>query len=170
MVMMVMTALMTAVICVISPFSIPIGPVPVSLGTLALFLAVYVLGTGYGTVATVLYLCIGFAGLPVFSAFSGGVGKLLGPTGGYIIGYIPMVVIAGIIIDKTKNRVLQGLGMVLAEVVLYAAGTAWFVISTGTPIAAALSLCVIPFIPGDLVKIVVVLAVAPQVIKLVRRN
>ena len=102
--MMMLTALMTAVICVLSPFSIPIGPVPISLGTLALFLAVYVLGVGYGTVATILYLFIGFVGVPVFSNFSGGVGKLIGPTGGYLIGYIPMVLVAGIIVDICKKK------------------------------------------------------------------
>ncbi|MBQ6537293.1 MAG: biotin transporter BioY [Eubacterium sp.] len=192
--MMMLTALMTAVICVLSPFSIPIGPVPISLGTLALFLAAYVLGAGYGTVATILYLFIGFVGVPVFSNFSGGVGKLIGPTGGYLIGYIPMVLVAGIIVDICKKkertiknetddsekgkkyfakigliRVVEGLGMVFAEVVLYVAGTAWFVYSTGTPLAAALSLCVIPFIAGDLIKIVIALVVAPLLSKGISR-
>ncbi len=189
--MMVLTALMTGILCVTGPISIPIGPVPISIGVLVLFLTVYVLGTKYATIACVLYLILGLVGLPVFAGHQGGLSKLAGPTGGYLIGYIPMVIIAGVIIDITKkNRdnhinessgaadavatgrsagikkgliksLIQGAGMLLAVVVLYTFGTAWFVISTGTPVGAALTLCVIPFIPADLIKIVIAVILGP---------
>ena len=166
-VMMVLTALMTGILCVTGPISIPIGPVPISISVLVLFLTVYVLGTKYATVACALYLILGLAGLPVFAGHQGGLGKLVGPTGGYLIGYIPMVIITGVIIDLTKknrdnhinessgavdatslenkNRIKTGLvkavvqaaGMLVAVVVLYVFGTAWFVISSGTPVGAA---------------------------------
>ena len=197
--MMVLTALMTAVLCVTGPISIPIGPVPISIGVLVLFLTVYVLGTRYATVACALYLILGLAGLPVFTGFQGGPGKLAGPTGGYLIGYIPMVIIAGLVIDLAKKSrsadisdvagnadavpmekrsvrsglvraVISGAGMLVAVAVLYAFGTAWFVISTGTPVGAALSLCVIPFIPADIAKIVIATILGPVLARIVSKR
>ena len=190
-VMMVLTALMAGILCATGPIGIPIGPVPISVGVLVLFLAVYVLGTKYALVACTLYLVLGLAGLPVFTGHQGGPAKLVGPTGGYLIGYIPMVLITGAVIELTKRnretrineasgtvsavepdkssrlktdlvkKAIQGAGMLLAVVVLYTFGTAWFVISTGTPVGAALSLCVIPFIPADLIKIVIAVILGP---------
>ncbi len=171
---LVMTALTAAVFCVAGPISIPIGPVPISLMTLVLYISVYAIGYRYAVVACVLYLLLGLAGLPVFSGFQGGIGKLAGPTGGYLIGYLPMLVIGGIgivIAQKKKapshgvilTRVLEAVGLVIATVALYALGTAWFVISTGTPVGASLALCVIPFIPGDIAKIVIAVVVGPRV-------
>ena len=176
-VMMVLTALMAAITCILAPFAVPIGPVPISLATMIFFLSVYVLKTKYATISCLLYLCLGLIGLPVFSGFEGGVGKLLGPTGGYIIGYLPMVFVAGILIAITENkikniiakRILQGLSCVLAEVILYILGTAWFMYSTGNPLGAALGLCVVPFIPGDIIKIIIAVVVGPLLATLVTK-
>ena len=156
-----MTAIMAAVTCVLAPLSIPIGPVPVSLTILAIYLALYLLGWKLGTVSFVVYLLLGLVGLPVFSGFSGGLGKLAGPTGGYIIGFLPMAIVAGLFIDRFRNRGLQFVGMVLGVVICYAFGTAWFCISTGSTLAAAMGLCVLPFLPFDLAKIVIVLILGP---------
>ena len=82
-----MTALMAAVTCILAPLSIPIGPVPISFTNLAIYLSLYLLGWKRGTISYLIYLLIGLIGLPVFSGFTGGVGKLAGPTGGYIIGF-----------------------------------------------------------------------------------
>ena len=101
---MAVTALMTAVTCIVAPLSIPIGPVPISLTNFAIYLSLYILGWKKGTVSYLLYLLLGLVGLPVFSGFSGGIAKLAGPTGGYIIGFIPMAIIAGIIIEKTHQK------------------------------------------------------------------
>ena len=87
---------MTAVTCVLAPFSLPIGPVPISLTNLAIYFSLYVLGTKYGCISYLVYLLIGFIGVPVFSGFTSGPGKLLGPTGGYLIGFLPMALIAGL--------------------------------------------------------------------------
>ena len=84
---------MTAVTCVLAPFSLPIGPVPISLTNLAIYFSLYVLGTKFGCISYVIYLLIGFIGVPVFSGFTNGPGKLLGPTGGYLIGFIPNAII-----------------------------------------------------------------------------
>ena len=85
-----MIAVMTAVTCVLAPLSIPIGPVPISLTNLVIYFSLYILGTKKGTISYVIYLLIGLVGIPVFSSFTGGPGKLFGPTGGYLIGFIPL--------------------------------------------------------------------------------
>ena len=95
---------MTAVICILAPFSLPIGPVPISFTNLAIYIALYVLGMKRGTISYLIYLLIGLVGIPVFSGFTGGPQKLFGPTGGYLIGFIPMAVIAGIVIDKCMKK------------------------------------------------------------------
>ena len=82
------TALMTAVTCILAPMSIPIGPVPISFTNLAIYLSLYLLVWKKGTISYLIYLLIGLVGLPVFSGFTGGPAKLAGPTGGYIIGFI----------------------------------------------------------------------------------
>ena len=89
------TALMTAVTCILAPLSIPIGPVPISLTNLAIYISLYLLGWKRGTISYLIYLLIGLVGIPVFSGFTGGPAKLAGPTGGYIIGFIAMAIIAG---------------------------------------------------------------------------
>lgn len=162
---------MTAVICIMGPLSIPlpISPVPISLGTLAIYFTVYVLGMKKGTISCCIYLLIGFVGLPVFTAFSGGPAKLLGPTGGYLIGYIFMAMVCGFVVDKTNNTLLCLLGMIAATVVLYLFGTIWIIHQTGMTLTAALSACALPFIPGDLAKMVIVLIAGPQIKKRLKK-
>ena len=86
-----------------------------------------------------------------------------GPTGGYIVGYIPLVIIAGILVERYDNRIVQLLGMILGTAVLYALGTAWFCVQSGTPLGEAMGMCVIPFIPGDLIKMVIALVLGPVI-------
>jgi len=157
-------ALMAAVICVIAPYSIDVGPVPISLATFAVYLAGAVLGFKKGTAAVGIYLLLGAVGVPVFAGFSSGFAKLTGPTGGYLIGYLPCVAITGIGVDLLGERRINvfkhgfswsyPVFMVLGTLVLYLLGTVWFVISTGYTFAKALPLCVTPFLPGDAIKIV----------------
>lgn len=156
-------AVMAAVLAVVSPFALSIGPVPISLATLVVYLTVYVLGWKKGTVAVLVYILLGAAGMPVFSGFAGGLGKLMGPTGGYILGYLPLALVAGLFVDRfSKNRLMQFGGMVLATAVLYALGTAWFCFAMDSALAPALASCVIPFLPGDLVKILISLGAGPM--------
>ena len=102
---MTVIALVTAVICIIAPFSIPIAisPIPITLALFALFLAGIILGKWKGVVCTVIYLLLGMVGLPVFNGFSGGVQKLVGPTGGYLIGYLFLVFFTGLFVEKFTN-------------------------------------------------------------------
>lgn len=157
------TALMAAVICVLAPLSIPIGPVPISLTNFAIYISLYVLDWKKGTVSYLIYLLIGLVGVPVFSGFTGGFEKLAGPTGGYIIGFIPMAVIAGLAIDKFQKRWIHLVGMIIGTAICYAFGTLWFCLQSGTAAAAALSICVFPFIPGDLIKMLIAISFAPKI-------
>ena len=116
------TALMTAVTCILAPLSIPIGPVPISLTNLAIYISLYLLGWKRGTISYLIYLLIGLVGIPVFSGFTGGPAKLAGPTGGYIIGTV----------------------------------------------SGALSICVFPFIPGDLIKMIIAMLIGPAIKKRLR--
>ena len=149
-------AIMAAVICIVGPMSIPIGAVPVSLATFIIYLSVYLLGAKGATVSVVVYLLLGIAGLPVFSGGQGGVAKLVGPTGGYLVGYIFLAFISGLFLKWSKNNVvITAIGMVIATAILYAFGTVWFVMQAHTTYAYAISVCVIPFVIFDLIKIVV---------------
>ena len=93
---MALTGMMAALLCVAGPLSLPVGPVPLSLATFAVYLAGAVLGWKRGTAAVALYLLIGLCGLPVFSGFSGGFQKLAGVTGGYLVGYLFCALITGL--------------------------------------------------------------------------
>lgn len=156
-----MTALMSAVTCVLAPLALPVGPVPITLVNLVICLSVYLLGGRLAFFSCLVYVLLGLAGMPVFAGFTGGAGKLLGPTGGYILGYLVLAAVSGVFVDRFHSRILHGLGMIVGTVLCYVLGTVWYSISAKTTPAAALTLCVLPFIPGDVVKIGVVLTFGP---------
>ena len=164
----VLIGLMTAVICVLGPLSVPLPftPVPISLTNLAIYFTVYVVGMKRGTVSYLIYLLIGFIGVPVFSAFTSGPGKLLSATGGYLIGFIFLALICGFFIDKwPQKRYLHCTGMIIGMVVAYLFGTLWLAYQAGMSFPAATLAAVIPFIPGDLVKILLAVLAGPQIRK-----
>ena len=158
-----MTAVMSAVLCVLCPLAIPIPttPIRITLSFFLIFLSLYLLGWKRGTLSCLIYILLGLVGMPVFSGHAAGVAALAGPTGGYIIGYLPLAVISGLVIDKSKNRALQAAGMIVGAAVCYAFGTAWFCLQSGKALAYALGACVFPFIPADLAKIAAVLSIGP---------
>ena len=133
------------------------------MATLVLFLSIYVLGWKKTTISVCLYILLGLVGVPVFSGFTGGVSKLAGATGGYIVGYIPMVALAGWLMSKSDKWWLHLLAMVAGEVVLYLIGTVWFCVQAGKTASAALAICVYPFIPLDIVKMVIVVLIGPMI-------
>lgn len=149
-------AVMAAVMCILGPLSLPIGVVPITLTNLVIYMTIVILGCKKATISTLVYLLIGTVGLPVFSGFSGGIGKLLGPTGGYLIGYVFLALIAGFFVDRFPGKLwIQGTGMVLGTAILYLFGTAWLAYQAGMSFQAALAAGVIPFILGDVIKIVI---------------
>ncbi len=159
--------LLTAVICLLGPFALNISfisPVPISLGTLGIYLAVSILGMKSGTLSVVVYILLGFIGVPVFTNFTGGAEKLLGPTGGYIIGYIFMALICGFFIDRWDGRFLVCfLGMLLGTAVCYLFGTVWLALQMSLTFPRALATGVLPYIPFDLAKLLIALLLGGQV-------
>ena len=149
-----MTAIFSALLCVLAPLSVPLGGlVPISLATFVIYLASALLDVRSSVLSVIVYILLGAVGLPVFSGWQGGVGKLLGVTGGYIIGYIPMAFVISIARSRFSRKWALPVSMICGTLVLYVIGTAWFVFQTENPILSALSSCVLPFIPGDAVKI-----------------
>ncbi len=169
---MTVTALMTAITCILGPFSlpIPISPVPISLTNLVIYFMAYILGAKKALWACGLYLLLGAVGLPVFSGFSGGLGKLLGPTGGYLIGFLFLAAIAGFFVERFPGkRYLHAAGMVIGTAVLYLFGTVWLAGQMNLSFAAALGVGVIPYLPGDAAKIFLAVLLGTQIRRSVER-
>ena len=170
---MAVIGLMTAVICIAAPFSIPIpiSPVPISLTNFIIFIAVYVLGMRSASICVVLYLILGTAGLPVFSSFSGGLAKLAGPTGGYLAGFVLLALIQGFVLERIPGKKYAAVpGMIIGMAVCYALGTTWLAWQTGQSFAAALTIGVLPYLPGDAVKIIIAAITGPKLRAAVRRS
>lgn len=161
-------ALMTAVTCILAPFSIPLPftAVPISLTNLILYISIGILGWKLSTLSYVVYLLIGLIGIPVFSNFTGGASKLFGPTGGYLIGFIFLAIVAGLIMEKGRFKLIPSLlGMTVGTAIVYLFGTVWLAFQAGMDFKTALWAGVIPFIPGDLVKMVIAVAMLLQIRK-----
>ncbi|MGN0299129.1 MAG: biotin transporter BioY [Lachnospiraceae bacterium] len=176
---MAIIALFTAVACIIGPMSIPIGTVPVSFTIMVMYLSVVIQGWKSAELSCIIYLLLGAVGVPVFSAYGAGLGKLLGPTGGYLIGYLLMIPVIGIFMNLAEKIgekkytpvyfIITFIGMVLGTAVAYALGTAWYMVVMKVNLGAALASCVMPFIGFDLVKIVIALAVGSFITKQLTR-
>ena len=162
---MAIIALMTAVLCILAPISIPvfISPVPVSLGVLAVYLTAYVLSPVDALISVIILL--GTFGLPVFSGYSGGLSKLVGPTGGYIIGFLFTVYISSLFIHMKKGIIFDVIGMITGLAICYILGTIWFSYQQGKGFIASLLLCVVPFLIGDAIKIIVAVILGTQINK-----
>ena len=168
---MVICAMFAALICVLAPFSIPMpGGIPLSLATFPIMLAGCLEGPVSGTVSVFIYLLLGLTGLPVFSGMRSGPAVLFGMTGGFLIGYLALSFLCGLIYFTCLKKaakspiptfVILVSSMICGTIALYVLGTAWFMILTGNPLRSALLACVIPFLPGDLVKIVSAALIVP---------
>ena len=164
-------SLFTAILCVLAPISVPLGftAIPISLGTLTVMLVATVLGLKRGMVSVGVYLLLGMVGVPVFAGFTGGIMKLAGPTGGYLVGYLFLAATCGLMSDRFSGKIIwQIFGMLLGTLLLYAFGTVWFMILNEMSLAKSLSLCVIPFLPGDIIKITAVALIATPLRKMTR--
>ena len=132
--------------------------VPFTLQTFAVFCVLGLIGGKRGTISVAVYILLGAVGVPVFSGFKGGFGVLLGSTGGYIVGFIVMGLIYWLFEKLFGNKLpVRIIAMVTGLIVLYAFGTAWFVVvysrnSGAIGFGAALIMCVVPFIIPDLIK------------------
>ena len=149
------------VLAVAAQISIPLPftPVPVTLQTLAVVLTGALLGSKRGTLAILLYLAEGFAGLPVFSLGRAGFVHLLGPTGGYLVGFVAAVWLTGFLVELKLASKLPGalLVTILGLLVPYVSGVAWLGVSVG--LQKAVMLGFVPFVIGDALKVVVAVGV-----------
>jgi biotin transport system substrate-specific component len=159
--MMVYASLFAALTAVGAFLAIPIGPVPIVLQNMFVYLAGLLMGSRWGLASVGVYLLAGACGLPVFAGGLGGIGRIVGPTGGYLIGYLPAVYIIGKISARThQGAVYDVLAMICATVVLYACGVSWLKIVTGMTPAKALAVGMAPFLVGDALKIAAAAAIA----------
>ena len=166
----VLCGLFAAFTAVFSQISLPIGPVPISCSLIAVYLAGLFLPVKTAALSQLVYLLLGIIGVPVFAGFQSGAARLAGPTGGYLLVYPVIALIlslAMVIYDKKLARKSLAAraayivsAMLVSLIVCYAAGTAWFTVFSGSSFQKALSLTVVPFIAGDIAKIVLCTVVA----------
>ncbi|MBR2583340.1 MAG: biotin transporter BioY [Oscillospiraceae bacterium] len=165
---MIFVSLMAVVIALCSWLSVP-SVVPFTMQTFAVFSALLLLGGKRGFLAVGLYILLGAFGLPVFSGFRGGLGALLGPTGGYILGFLLTALLYWILEGRLHSLIPLILGLLLC----YLFGTLWFVYvyaADGKEIGfgAALGLCVLPYLIPDAIKLLLAFVLARRVRKAVR--
>lgn len=161
---LVMCALMAALMSVGSIIRIPLPftPVPVTLQVASCLIAGALLGGADGALSMIVYVLLGAFGLPVFSGMNAGVGYLVGPTGGFILGFIPYAYLTGKLTrrlyNQNSNRFVKFTGifvsMSFATIVFYLCGVAYFSLSSGSGFVKAIALSVLPFIWLDLFKII----------------
>ncbi len=153
---MVFTALCASMTAIFSQITIPLPftPIPITLGLLAVFISGGISPVKWAVLSQFIYICLGILGLPVFAGFTGGLGIISGPTGGFIIGYLFTALVSSFIINKfsdLKSAVL--LAMILGLLACYICGTVWFMLYSHANLISALAACVLPFIFGDFVKL-----------------
>ncbi|MDP2791124.1 MAG: biotin transporter BioY [Rectinemataceae bacterium] len=161
----VLSSLFVALISIGAYIALPLpgSPVPIVLQNMFIMLAALILGPWWGLTATSLYLLLGLLGMPVFSGGTGGIAKLLGPTGGYLVGYIPATIVMGLIAKLGGRKFFPNLiaclvGMAIVDAFGILRLKAVLDLGWGKALAAGL----FPFIPGDLIKIVLASLAAPK--------
>lgn len=139
---------------------LPFSPVPLTGQTLGVLLIGALYGPRRGAITVIAYLAEGLAGLPVFALGRSGAPVLLGPTGGFLLGFVPAAFIAGY--ANAPRRAASRVAILLvATLVVYAAGVPWLAVTRALPLAAALAAGMLPFIPGDVIKAGVAAGVTP---------
>lgn len=167
--MTVYTSLFVAFISIGAFISIPIGPVPIVLQNMFVLLGAIILGPLWGLACVAVYLLIGLVGLPVFAGGTSGIGKLFGPTGGYLLGYLPAVfVTAGISKGLGKKMSSDIIAMGVGSLIVYAAGVPWLKVVTAMSFEKALAVGMYPFLPGDILKIIAAAFIARALRPLVK--
>lgn len=152
---LVYAALFAALTAVSAWVTLPVFPVPITLQTFFVMLSGCVLGAYFGALSMAVYLLLGLMGLPVFALGQSGLGVLVGPTGGYLIGFVLCPVVAGLLVKMRKEPGLlwYGLAMAAGTAVIYACGVVQLALVLHLPLDKALLAGALPFIPGDMLKI-----------------
>ena len=169
--MMVYASLLAALTAASALFSIQIGDVPVILYNFFILLMGLLLGSRWGTASVAVYLLAGSLGLPVFAGSKGGLAILLGPTGGYLIGFLPAVFIIGLISEKFNQRLLPDIiALLCGTAVIYALGVIQLKIVLDKTWMVSLAIGFFPFIIFDLVKLVAAAVTAKAIRPIIKNN
>lgn len=169
--MTVYASLMAALTAAGAYLSIPIGPVPIVLQNLFIFLSGLLLGPVWGTVSVGVYLLSGILGLPVFAGGIGGIGRFAGPTGGYLLGFLPAVCVIGFISNVSKTNVVRDLlAMICGSLIIYACGLSWLKILTNMTLGKTLAVGMYPFLPGDALKMAAAVPIAKALRPVINRE
>jgi len=167
--MTVYSSLFVALIAMGAFIAIPIGPVPIVLQNMLVLLAGIILGPVWGIACVGIYLLIGLAGLPVFAGGTSGIGKLFGPTGGYLIAYLPAVFATGAISRGLKKSMAGDvIAMVAGSLIVYAIGVPWLKMAFSLSWQKALAAGMVPFLIGDGLKIAAAAFVAKKIRPLIK--
>ncbi len=170
---LVYVAMFTAIITICSQLQIPTA-IPFTLQTLGVFVTGGLLGWKRATMSVLVYILLGLAGVPVFAGFTSGAGILFGPTGGYIIGFIFTALIVGVSADKFGKKLwVLAVSMTLGMLVCYIFGTVWFMVIYNTSVGemsliTALGMCVVPYIPFDILKIIAAVILVNRLEKIIK--
>ena len=168
---MVYASLMAALTAAGAYIAVPIGPVPIVLQNLFVTLAGLLLGARWGLISMAVYLVAGAIGLPVFAGGTGGLAKFVGPTGGYLIGFAAAAWLVGAISERGRGKVTVDIfAMVLGHLVIFAIGVPWLKMITGMSMAKAISVGMLPFLIGDVLKIAAAVAIARAVRPIIRKS
>lgn len=168
--MTVYSSLMAALIAVGAFIAVPVGPVPIVLQNLFVMLAGLLLGSRWGLGSVGVYILAGICGLPVFSGGGAGLGHILGPTGGYLLGYLPAVFLIGLISEKNKSMFLHFLALLAGAALVYLCGVSWLKVVTGMSAEKAMAVGMLPFLVGDAIKIVAALFIAKTLSPVISKN
>jgi biotin transport system substrate-specific component len=169
--MVVLASLMAALTAVGAYIYVPIGPVPIILSTLFVILSGLLLGSRWGLTSMALYLLVGAIGLPVFAGGKGGFAHFMGPTGGYLFGYLFASWITGFISERSQGRMIVDVfAVIIGSLVLYAVGVPWLKMVTQMSWTKALMVGVLPFLIGDAIKASAVVILARSVRPILKRQ
>ena len=166
---MIYISMMTVVMAICSLITIP-GAVPFTLQTMAVFMGIWIIGGKYMTYSLILYMIMGSIGVPVFSGFKGGIGVILGPTGGYIVGFV--LITGGVwIYEKITDDIsdkIQIIIMIAGMLLCYFCGTVWYmyvmkITINGEGISSILMICVVPYILPDTIKFILAKIIGKRV-------
>ncbi|KAJ53600.1 biotin transport system substrate-specific component [Clostridium tetanomorphum] len=150
---LVLCGMFAAITGVVSQISIPIHPIPFTLQVFAVYLTGIILGYKKAFISQLIYVALGAVGVPLFSNFRGGIQSIVGPTGGFIIAFPFMALIVGYFFEKSKDKGMLAIGLLLSLVFCYTLGTIQLSIVTGMSILKAINVAVLPFVLFDLIKI-----------------
>ncbi|MDO5022376.1 MAG: biotin transporter BioY [Eubacteriales bacterium] len=158
------SALFVALIAICSQIAVPLpSGVPINLALLAVYLCALIMPLKYSLATVGVYLLLGLIGVPVFAGLKAGPAALFGKTGGYLIGYLLCAAVIGIFRLKLSSFLKRAIVMAIGLIVCYTFGTAWFMHLTGLGLKESLGYCVIPFLPGDAIKIAAAGLLAPKI-------